>query len=63
MMAGSIAQHGSWSRAFARDLPKSRRGKPVPGPVSAFSTVNYQLVDVYTNYISGGLNSIYVVPL
>lgn len=59
----AAAQRGPRSGASARDLPKPRRANPVPGLVLAFSTANYQLVDVHTNYISGGLNSIYVVPL
>lgn len=61
--AAGVAPGAEPSRAFAHDLPRFRRGSPVPGRVPAFSTTNYQLVDVYTNDISGGLNSIYVVPL
>lgn len=49
-------------QSLSRDLPRFSCGNPGQS-CSCISTMNYQLGDVYTNYISEGLSSIYVVPL
>lgn len=54
-LAESSAARGPGERSPCPRLAHGRQGDPVPGRVPAFPTTNFQLVDVYTDYISGGL--------
>lgn len=53
--AGRAARRGVSEQSPCPRPAHGRQGGPVPGGVPAFPTTHFQLVDVYTDYISGGL--------